>query len=84
MEKITNKELTDKGICPTCYDREHNHIVFGDNKSQMLYKDIDIECFLCNNPRAAGHTIISTQKHYKDMTNYLIPYAKKYIHLLKK
>lgn len=68
MEKITNKELTDKGICPTCYDREHNHIVFGDNKNQMLYKDIDIECFLCNNPRAVGHTIISTKKHYKDMT----------------
>ena len=38
MEKITNKELTDKGICPTCYDREHNHIVFGDNKTQMLYE----------------------------------------------
>ncbi|MEE0683169.1 MAG: HIT family protein [Bacilli bacterium] len=67
MEKITNKELTDRGICPTCYDREHNHIVYGDNKNQMLYEDKEIECFLCNNPRARGHTIISTKKHYKDM-----------------
>lgn len=90
MEKITNKELTDKGICPTCYDREHNHIVFGDNKSQMLYKDIDIECFLCNNPRAAGHTIISTQKHYKDMTELpdtlcekVYTFAKKVMIILK-
>ena len=47
MEKITNKELTDRGICPTCYDREHNHIVYGDNKNQMLYEDKEIECFLC-------------------------------------
>lgn len=61
MEKITNKELTDKGICPTCYDREHNHIVFGDNKNKMLYKDVDIECFLCGSPRAVYYTIISTQ-----------------------
>lgn len=67
MEKITNKELIDQGICPTCYDRSHNHIVFGDNKDKMLYEDKDIECFLCGNPRQRGHTIISTQNHYKDM-----------------
>lgn len=67
MSKITNKELTDQGICPTCYDREHNHIVFGDNSDKMLYEDKDLECFLCPNPRAKGHTIISTKKHYKDM-----------------
>lgn len=90
MEKITNKELTDRGICPTCYDREHNHIVYGDNKNQMLYEDKEIECFLCNNPRARGHTIISTKKHYKDMLELpdelcknIYTFAKKGMSVLK-
>lgn len=91
MKKITNKELTDRGICPTCYDREHNHIVYGDNKNQMLYEDKEIECFLCNNPRARGHTIISTKKHYKDMLELpdelcksIYTFAKKVMSVLKK
>lgn len=90
MEKITNKELTDRGICPTCYDREHNHIVYGDNKNQMLYEDKEIECFLCNNPRARGHTVISTKKHYKDMLELpdelcknIYTFAKKVMSVLK-
>lgn len=90
MEKITNKELTDRGICPTCYDREHNHIVYGDNKNQMLYEDKEIECFLCNNPRARGHNIISTKKHYKDMLELpdelcknIYTFAKKVMSVLK-
>ena len=90
MKKITNKELTDRGICPTCYDREHNHIVYGDNKNQMLYEDKEIECFLCNNPRARGHTIISTKKHYKDMLELpdelcknIYTFAKKVMSVLK-
>ena len=90
MEKITNKELTDQGICPTCYDRKHNHIVFGDNSKQMLYKDKEIECFLCNNPRSKGHTIISTEKHYKDMLELpdnlckkIYIFAKKVMTILK-
>lgn len=90
MEKITHKELTDRGIYPTCYDREHNHIVYGDNKNQMLYEDKEIECFLCNNPRARGHTIISTKKHYKDMLELpdelcknIYTFAKKVMSVLK-
>ena len=77
MKNITNKELTDQGICPTCYDRTHNHIVFGDNSRQMLYKDADMECFLCGNPRSKGHTIISTEKHYKDMLELTDDLCKK-------
>ena len=90
MKKITNKELTDMGICPTCYDRDHNHIVFGDNKNQMLYEDNDIECYLCDNPRAKGHTLISTKKHYKDMLElpealckYIYAFAQKVMIILK-
>ncbi len=68
MEKLTPAMLIDKGICPTCYDREHNHCLYGNNENKMLYKNELFECFLVGNPRAAGHTIISSQKHYKDMT----------------
>lgn len=67
MEKLTARELTDRGICPTCYDREHGGAVFGDNADKMLFAGELFECFLCGNPRAAGHTIISSKTHYKDI-----------------
>ena len=65
--KIGAADLTDSGICPTCFDKEHNNILYGDNSSKMIYEDDIIECFLAGNPRAVGHVIISTKKHYKDM-----------------
>lgn len=67
MEKLTPAMLTDKGICPTCYDKENNHILYGDNKDKLLYENDLFECLLVGNPRAEGHTIISSKKHYKDM-----------------
>ena len=67
MEELTPAILTDRGICPTCYDKEHNHCLYGDNTDKMLYENKDFECFLVGNPRADGHTIISSNKHYKDM-----------------
>ncbi len=67
MEKLSAKELTDSGICPTCYDREHDHCVFGDNSDKIVYSCDLFECFLCDNPRADGHMIISSKTHYKDM-----------------
>ena len=67
MEKITPAILIDNGICPTCYDKKNNHCLYGDNKEKMLYENDDFECFLVGNPRANGHTIISSKKHYKDM-----------------
>ncbi|MBQ2639692.1 MAG: HIT family protein [Bacilli bacterium] len=65
--KITAKDFVDSGICPTCFDRENNNILYGDNKDKIIYEDEDIECFLVGNPRANGHTAISSKKHYKDM-----------------
>lgn len=67
MGVITAKELVDSGICPTCYDKENNHILYGDNKDKMLFENDVFECFLVGNPRSVGHTIISTKNHYKDM-----------------
>ena len=66
--KCSPGELTDMGICPTCFNREHNGLLYGDNKDKMLYEDEDIECFLVGNPRSEGHMAISTIQHYHDMS----------------
>ena len=65
--KVGVADIVDSGICPTCFDKENNHILYGDNSSKMIYEDELFECFLVGNPRAEGHTAISTKKHYKDM-----------------
>lgn len=66
-KKIDAADLTDSGICPTCFNKEHNAVLYGNMEDKMLYEDDDIECFLVSNPRVSGHTAISTKKHYKDM-----------------
>ena len=66
--KLSPGELTDLGICPTCFNRENGFILYGDNKDKMLYEDEDIECFFVGNPRADGHMCISTVRHYHDMS----------------
>ena len=65
--KVSVADIVDSGICPTCFDKRNNHILYGDNKDKMLYEDEKFECFLVGNPRAEGHTAISTKKHFKDM-----------------
>ncbi len=65
--KVKNADLTDSGICPTCFDKENDNVLYGDNTDKILYEDNDFECFLVGNPRANGHTAISTKKHFKDM-----------------
>lgn len=72
IKKIINKEigvkeLIDNGVCPTCFDKSHNHILYGDNHDRILYEDEMIECFLDLHPKSAGHTIILVKEHYKDM-----------------
>lgn len=66
-EKLTAGELTDNGICPTCYDRTHDHCLYGDPAEKMLYENELFECCLIGAPRAPGHTVIISKAHYKDM-----------------
>ncbi len=54
MKNITPAILTDMGICPTCYDKVHNHILYGDNTDKILFKNDNLECFLVGNPRSEG------------------------------
>lgn len=67
MKKISVGELIDNGICPTCYDREHDHCVFGCHPERTIFENDRWSCFFEGMPRAQGHVIISSKQHYKDM-----------------
>ena len=68
LSKLSVAELVDRGICPTCFNRENNEILYGDNNDKLLYEDDDIECFFVGNPRAEGHMCISSINHYHDLS----------------
>lgn len=65
--QLTVAGLVDSGICPTCYDRAHDHCLYGNNADKLLFENDLFECILVGNPRAAGHTAIISKAHYKDM-----------------
>ena len=64
---LTAAELTDMGICPTCYDRNHHFALYGDPAETTLYENDLFTCVLIGGPRAPGHTCIISKDHYKDM-----------------
>lgn len=88
--KLTPGELTDMGICPTCFNRENNGALYGDNTNTLVYEDKDIECFFVGNPRSDGHMAISTMDHYHDMSEApdyinekIIRYAKQLMNIIR-
>ncbi len=66
--KMTPAQLVDLGICPTCFNRENNNVLYGDTSDKFIYKDEDVECFFVGNPRADGHMCISTIEHFHDLS----------------
>ena len=83
-------ELTDIGICPTCFDRATERRLYGDDSQLKTYEDEDIECLFVPNPRAKGHMMISTKTHYHDMSEApdyinekIIRFAKAYMNIIK-
>ena len=66
LDRLTPALLVDRGICPTCFDKENGGVLYGDGEDKLIYKDDRVVCFLAGNPRAEGHAIISSVKHYKD------------------
>ena len=81
---ITRDDFLDSGVCPTCFDRKHGNVLYGDDASRMIYEDDELECFLVENPRATGHTVISTKKHFRDMMELDDETCKKVFVLAKK
>lgn len=65
--ELTPANLVDSGICPTCYNREHDNCLYGDCSDKLLFENELFECMLVGNPRAPGHTAIISKAHYKDM-----------------
>ena len=65
--EVSVGDIVDSGICPTCFDNNNNHVLYGDNTDKMIYENDKFECFLVGNPRSEGHVAISTKKHFKDM-----------------
>ena len=56
----------------------------------MLFENEHFECFLCDRPRAIGHTIILSKTHYKDMMEIpddlceeMFVFAKKAMNIIK-
>ena len=87
--KLTPGELTDMGICPTCFNRENGGKLYGDNSDKIIYEDEEIECFFVGNPRAEGHMCISTVEHYHDMSEApdglnekIIRFAKRFMRII--
>lgn len=91
LKDLTVANLVDAGICPTCFDRENNCCLYGNNKDKMLYENDKFECFLVAKPRAIGHIVISSKAHYKDMMEIpddlceeIFVFAKKTMKAIKK
>ena len=87
---LTVAELTDVGICPTCFDRSHNFALYGDPAETTLYENEVFTCVLIGAPRAPGHTCIISKAHYKDMMEIpdelctaVYRFAKKAMNVLK-
>jgi len=91
LKSLTPGELTDMGICPTCFDRATNRALYGDDSKLKTYEDEDIECLFVPNPRSEGHMMISTKEHFHDMSEAsdyinekIIRFSKAYMNILKK
>ena len=65
--KVNVTDIVDAGICPTCFDKNNDNILYGKNDDKIVYEDDFFECFLVGNPRAEGHVAISTKSHFRDM-----------------
>lgn len=67
-QSFSAKELNDVGICPTCFNKASGGKLFGNDTDKTIFEDKDIVCLLVSNPRADGHMIITTKKHFHDMS----------------
>lgn len=82
--KLSPGDLTDLGICPTCLNRKYKGALYGNNTETLIYEDADIECFFVRNPRSEGHMVISTIKHYHDLSEAPNQLNEKIIRFVKR
>ena len=94
LSKLSPGELTDLGICPTCFNRENGGALYGDNSDKMLYEDEDI--LLLNKPAGVltqkakpedlslnewliGHLLATDADHINEK---IIRFAKRFMKIL--
>lgn len=84
------KDLTDFGICPTCFNKQTNGSVYGDDSLLRVFEDDEIECAFVANPRAVGHMMIASKNHFHDMAEAtdeintkMIKFAKQLMLIIK-
>ncbi len=82
-------ELVDAGICPYCFNKATNGHVYGDESNLEIFDDKDIACLFVANPRADGHMMIATKKHFHDLSECsdrvnkkIICFAKQFMKIL--
>lgn len=46
FEGLTAAMLTDAGICPTCFNKEHDNCLYGDDSEKKYTKMIHLYVFL--------------------------------------
>ena len=87
---VTEADFIDSGICPTCFSREHDNVLYGDISERILYENDEYQCFLVDRPRTDGHIIVISQNHYKNMVEAddsicekLFVFAKKVMNCMK-
>ncbi len=90
FNRLSPAVLTDSGICPTCFDKENERCLYGDDSRILLYKNEIVECKFVARPRAKGHCFISTIEHFKDMSaipdnlcEYVFKFAKRLMIAIK-
>ena len=37
--KVEVADIVDSGICPTCFDKQNNNILYGNNKNKMIFEN---------------------------------------------
>ena len=65
---ISDNDLIDSGICPVCFNQNHNQVLYGSVEEMLLYENNDYQCLYVEKPRSNGHIVIVSKKHFKDMT----------------
>lgn len=93
IEKLIGKspaELTDMGVCPTCFNKQSGGALYGDESLLDVYSDSDIEIKFVPNPREKGHMMIASASHYHDMSEApdelnakIIRFAKQLMKIIK-
>ncbi len=68
MEQFTEEQLVDHGICPTCYDREHEHCLYGYHPERIVYKNF---CLLLRTQNLTHRVTTCKQRATSAVRNFI-------------